>query len=238
MGRTGTEDRQHPSDRRGPGPGRQGVRAAAQAEPGRARGRGDPQLPGLDPGAPVGARDGGQPGCGARRGGPRRGALRTRGGQGADTGPHRGALAGGEAAGTDPVSGGAAGGGEDIAGAQHRAVSQAGVRAGEPWGRPRRGRDPRPPPHVCGRAARPRAPGDPQERLAQPGLPPRRGGQAGAGFPRGSRGGAARGPRSRTEPRLHRPLPGAGVRPLQRPLHRHRQHPGRDSGTRCATGWK
>ena len=59
----------------------------------------------------------------------------------------------------------------------------------------------------------------------EPGLPPGRGGQAGPRLPRrpgrGPSGGAGPG----AEPDLHRPLSGAGVRPLRRALHRHGQHP-------------
>ena len=92
----------------------------------------------------------------------------------------------------------------------------------------RRGRDPRPPPHVHRRAAREDHPVAQEGQLREPGLPARRGGQDVHRLPRRSLGGAARGARSRAELHLQRSLPGPGLRPLAGHVHHHRQHPARD----------
>ena len=47
---------------------------------------------------------------------------------------------------------GPAGHGQDLAGQEHRQGPGPRVRAGQPGRRARRGRDPRPPPHLCRRA--------------------------------------------------------------------------------------
>ena len=132
MGRTGEGHHTYSPARRGRGPGRARVRAAPQAQLRHPGGVRDPDLPGLDPGPPLGAGDAGQPGHRPCRHGAGGRALRAGGGQGADPGPHCGAFAGGAAAGADPVPGGPAGGGKDIAGPEHRALPSARVRAGQP----------------------------------------------------------------------------------------------------------
>jgi ATP-dependent Lon protease len=53
-----------------------------------------------------------------------------------------------------------------------------------------------------------------------------------------ARGGAARGARPGAEQDLHRPLPGAALRPLGGALHLHRQRPRPPCPRRCATGWR
>jgi hypothetical protein len=66
------------------------------------------------------------------------------------------------------------------------------------WRRPRRGRDPRPPPHLYRLAARQDRHQPEEGRALQPALPARRDRQARPGFPRRSRLGPARGARSRS----------------------------------------
>ena len=80
--------------------------------------------------------------------------------------------------------------------------------------RARRGRDPRPPPHVHRRAARQDHPVAEEGRLEQPGVPARRDRQDVDRLPRRPVGGAARGARPRAEPHVQRSLPRPRLRPL------------------------
>ena len=59
---------------------------------------------------------------------------------------------------------GPAGHGQDLAGQEHRQGPGPRVRPRQPGGRARRGRDPRPSPHLCRRLARARDPGNSQGR--------------------------------------------------------------------------
>ena len=59
---------------------------------------------------------------------------------------------------------GPAGHGQDVAGQEHRQGAGPRVRARQPGGRARRGRDPRPSPHLCRRLAGPGHPGNSQGR--------------------------------------------------------------------------
>ena len=98
------------------------------------------------------------------------------------------------------------------------------VRADQRRRRPRRGRDPRPPPHLHRRDA-----GDDHPRAArrgrqQPAADDRRDRQDGRRLPRRSVERDARGPRSRAEPVLPRPLPRPAVRSLERHVRDHREH--------------
>ena len=118
---------------------------------------------------------------------------------------------------------------QDVARALDRAGHGAQLRPRVARRRARRGRDPRPPAHLRRRhagsdRAEP-APGG----LAQPRLPARRDRQARRRLPRRSVVGAARGARSRAEPRLQRPLHRDPLRPLARDVHRDGQHPVDDS---------
>ena len=103
-----------------------------------------------------------------------------------------------------------------------RATGRKFVRA-EPRRRARRGRDPRPPPHLYRRAARQHHPVDPQGRDPQSGVDARRGRQARRRLPRRSVLGAARGARPRAELDLPRQLSRRRLRPVQGDVHRHRQ---------------
>ena len=106
----------------------------------------------------------------------------------------------------------------------HRRVgrprAQSRVRAHVARRRSRRGRDPRPPPHLHRRAAgTPRACAA-RRRDDEPGDPAGRGRQGRRGLARRSVGGAARGAGPRAERLVPRPLPGRRGRPLAGRLHR------------------
>ena len=104
--------------------------------------------------------------------------------------------------------------------------------------RPRRGRDPRPPPHLHRRAAGPARPRAAGRRDDEPGDPARRGRQGRRRLARRSVGGAARGARPGAEPLVPRPLPRRRARPLARSCSsRPRTSPTR-SPARCSTGWR
>ena len=101
-------------------------------------------------------------------------------------------------------------------------VTRAGRSRGR-WGasssdlgrrRPRRGRDPRPPPHLYRRAARHDHPCAARRREPQSGVHDRRDRQDGRGLPRRPGERDARGARPRAEPRLPRSLPRPAVRSL------------------------
>ena len=90
--------------------------------------------------------------------------------------------------------------------------------------RPRRGRDPRPPPHLHRLAAGQDHPVHEEGEVVQPALPPRRGGQDGRRLPGRSRLRPSRSTGSGTEQHLQRPLPGGRLRPLRRDVHHHGEH--------------
>ena len=104
--------------------------------------------------------------------------------------------------------------------------------------RPRRGRDPRPPPHLHRRPAGPPGPGASRRRNDEPGDHARRGRQGRRRLARRPVGGAARGAGPGAEPQLPRPLPGRRARPLRGAVHRHGEHRRDDSRRRCWTGWR
>ena len=126
--------------------------------------------------------------------------------------------------GADPLLRRPAGHGQDLAGQEHRQGAGARVRPDQPGRRPRRGRDPRPPPHLRRRDARPDHPGDPQGRDEQPGLHARRGRQARRRLPGRPLRRAAGGARPRAERHLPRPLPRRRFRPVEGDVHRHGEH--------------
>ena len=148
-------------------------------------------------------------------------------GAGGRPGDHR--LARGQGAGhgqgPDPALRRPAGRGQDVDRQVDRPVAGAEVRPRGPGRRPRRGRHPRPPPHLRRRHARPDHPGNEAGRHQEPRLPARRGRQARRlvpGRPGQRTAGSARpGP----ERHVHRPLPERAVRPQRGPLHRHGQLP-------------
>ncbi len=96
--------------------------------------------------------------------------------------------------------------------------------------RPRRVRDPRPPPHVHRLDAGHDPARDPRRRVVQSGLPDRRDRQDGRRLPRRPGVGDARGARSRAALELPRPLPRPPLRPLEGALHLHREHARHDPG--------
>ena len=104
--------------------------------------------------------------------------------------------------------------------------------------RPRRGRDPRPPPHLHRRDARARS----SARCATPSRTTRcccstRSTRWARDFRGDPASGAARGARPGAERDLPRPLPRPAVRPLEGPLHLHGEHARHDPAGRCSTAW-
>ena len=152
-----------------------------------------------------------------------RGPLRAREAEGAHPRVPRRAGAGREDEGPDPVPGRPARRRQDLARALDRARHRPRLRAHQPRRRARRGRDPRPPPHLHRRAAGQDHPGPQEGGLRQPDLPARRGRQDVDGLPRRPVVGAARGARPRAEPHLQRPLPRPRLRPVARHVRLHRE---------------
>ena len=97
------------------------------------------------------------------------------------------------------------------------------VRAHGARRRARRGRDPRPPPHLHRLDAGQGAAEPVEDRHQEPAVPARRDRQARHGLPRRSVVGAARGARSGAEPHLQRPLRRGRLRPVGHDVHRHLQ---------------
>ena len=125
--------------------------------------------------------------------------------------------------GPDPVLRRTARRGQDVAGPLDCHVARPQVRACIAWRHARRSRDPRAPPHVHRRAARPDHPGAPPRGNEESGVHPRRDRQAGVRFPRRSGVGAAGGPGPGTELRVPRSLSRRALRSLRGALHHHRQ---------------
>ena len=177
---------------------------------------------------PVAEEDQGEPRSQARRGGPQRGPLRPR----EDQGPHprvpRRPRPGQEAEGDDPHLLRTSGRRQDVAGQVDRARDEPQVRPAVARRRARRGRNPRPPPHLHRRVPRPDHPDDEEGRLDEPGVPARRSRQDVDGLPRRPVGGAARGARPGTEQRVPRSLPRRRVRPVERDVHLHGQRAAHD----------
>ena len=127
---------------------------------------------------------------------------------------------------TDPALRRPAGRRQDVDRQVDRARDGPQVRAHLARRRARRGRHPRPPPHLRRCHAGPHHPGHEAGRHQEPRLPARRGGQAGRVVPGRSGGGAARGARSGAERLLHRSLSRRAVRPERGAVHRHGElHP-------------
>ena len=158
--------------------------------------------------------------------------------QGAHPRVPRGAGAHEEAQGPDPLLRRPARRRQDEPREEHRARDGPQVRAPVARRRARRGRDPRPPPHVHRRAARQAHPVAEEGRHEQPGLPARRDRQDVDRLPRRSGGGAARGARPRAEPRVQRSLPRSRLRPLRRDVHHDGEHAAAASRCRCRTAWR
>ena len=179
-------------------------------------------------GLPVGRRLDGQPRPRAGPEDPRRGPLRPREGQGADPRVPRRPEARARLEGADPLLRRPARRRQDLARPLDRARPRPEVRAALARRRPRRGRDPRPPPDVRRRAARADHPGPLAGRHVEPGLHARRGRQDRRRLPRRPVVGAPRGPRPGAEQDLPRPLPRRELRPLEGPLHHDGERPRHD----------
>ena len=106
----------------------------------------------------------------------------------------------------------------------------ARVRPHQPRRPARRGRDPRPPPHLHRRPAGTDRPRPARRRDDEPGDPLRRGRQGRRRLARRPVGGAAGGARPGSEPLVPRPLPRRRGRPLRGRLHRHREPRRHDPG--------
>ena len=131
-------------------------------------------------------------------GNPGRRPLRPGKGQGAHRRVSRGAAARRQAQGADPVPGRPPGRGQDLARPVDRARDQPQILAHVAGRRARRGRDPRPPPHLYRLHAGQVAAEHDRSRRAQSAVPARRSRQDGTGFPRRSGFRAAGGARSRS----------------------------------------
>ena len=119
---------------------------------------------------------------------------------------------------------------QDVAGALDRRVARPQVRARVARRHARRGRDPRPPPHLHRRAARPDHPGAAARRVEEPGLHPRRDRQARLRLPRRSLVGAARSARSGAEQHVPRSLSRRAVRSVRGAVHHDGQRARSGSG--------
>ena len=160
---------------------------------------------------------------------PERGPLRPREDQGTHPRVPGRARARQEAEGDDSHARRPSGRRQDVARQVDRARDEPQVRAPVARRRARRGRDPRPPPHLHRRVPRPDHPDDEEGRHDEPGLPARRSGQDVDGLPRRPVGGAARGARPGAEPHVPRSLPRRRVRPVERDVHLHGQRAAHDS---------
>ena len=162
----------------------------------------------------VGEEDQDQARPGLRRAGAQRRPLRPREGQGPHPRVPRGAAARRQGQGADPVPGRASGRRQDLARPERGARDRAQVRPHGARRRARRGRDPRPPPHLHRLDAGQGAAEPDQDRHAQSAVPARRDRQARHGFPRRPVVGAARSARPGAEPHLQRPLRRGRLRPV------------------------
>ena len=127
---------------------------------------------------------------------------------------------------------------QDVARQVDRARHRPQVRARLARRRARRGRDPRPPPHLHRRAARQDHPVDEEGRLGQPGLPARRGRQDVDRLPRRSVVGAARGARSRAEQRPSTTTTSTSTTTSRRSCSSPRRTPSSASRGRSRIAWR
>ena len=165
-------------------------------------------------GLPWGKKTQAQEGHRQGAGGPRRGSLRAGKGQGPDRRVSRGAGAHQQAEGADPVPRRPSRRGQDQPRQVDRQGDRARIRAPVAGRRARRGRNPRPPPHLHRLAAGQDRHQPAQGRDSEPAVPARRDRQARPGFPRRSGVGAARGARPRAERQVPGPLPRTRLRPV------------------------
>ena len=208
-----------------------GARAARADGRGERRVLDDPHLPRLADRRAVGRalRRAARPGRRPR--GARRRPRRPRGRQGPDHRVHRGArrcarsagCRGGQGRRSDPHPDRPSRHRQDLDRRVDRPRDRARVRPHVARRRPRRGRDPRPPPHLHRRPSGPPGAGAARRRDDEPGDPARRGRQGRRRLARRPQLGPARGARPGPEPLLPRSLPRRRARPLAGPVHRHRE---------------
>ena len=123
----------------------------------------------------------------------------------------------------DPVLCRPAGRGQDLARPKYCQGARAQVRARVAGRSARRGRDPRPPPHLYRRASGQHHPGAQKSRYARLRDDARRDRQGRHRHARRPLGGAARSPRPGAEQQLPRQLPRGALRSVARAVHHHRQ---------------
>ena len=128
--------------------------------------------------------------------------------------------------------------GQDLAGPVDRLGHGAQVPPHQPGRHARRGRDPRPSPHLHRRPARPDHPGPAPRGEQEPGVHARRGRQAGRRLPRRPGVGPARGAGPRAEQHLQGPLHRPAVRPVARCCSSPPPTCSTPSRPRCATAWR
>ena len=230
---------------RGVGDARRRPRAGrARARAPRADGRelrrvlDDPHLPRVAGLGAVGRALRGAARPGARPRGARRRPRRPRRRQGADHRVHRGPQAaqgarhrrGGPRRGRDPHPDRPSRHRQDLDRRVDRPRDRARVRPHVAGRRPRRGRDPRPPPHLHRRAAGAPRPRPARRRDDEPGDHARRGRQGRRRLARRPELGPARGARPGAEPLVPRPLPRRRARPLRGAVHRHGERRRDDPG--------
>ena len=206
------------------------ARPAREAPARRGRVRRHPHVPGVADLRALDGGDRGRPRPRDRAGHPRRGPLRPGQGQGADPRAPRRAEAHQQAFRPDPVLRRPTRRRQDIPGPVDRAGTGAQVRPYLGGRRPRRVRDPRPPPHLRRGDAGHDHPRPARRGHEEPGLHDRRDRQDGRRLARRPLERDARGARPGPELELPRPLPRPSVRPLAGALHLHREPARADSG--------
>ena len=195
------------------------------------RGHRQPQLSRRPARPALGQEVEGQEGHRRGPGDPRRGPLRAREGQGPDRRISRRPGPDQQAEGADPVPRRPSRGRQDLARPLDRPGDRPRVRPPVAGRSARRGRDPRPPPHLYRLAARQDRLEPEEGRHLEPALPARRDRQARPGFPRRSRLGPARGARSGAEFEVPGPLSRDRLRPLRRHVRHHGEHDGHASAS-------
>ena len=170
--------------------------------------------------------------------GARRRSFGPREGQGSHPRIPRGAQAEPGRQGTDPLLRRASRRRQDVAGALDRGVARPQVRPRVARRHARRSGNPRPPPDLHRRAARPDHSGPAPRRVEEPGVHPRRDRQARLRLPRRPVVGAARGARSGAEQHVPRSLSRRAVRSVGGAVHHHGERPRSGAAGAAGTAWR
>ncbi len=236
--RAAREDREGRPAQGSQGEGRPGAQAPGGHAAGLGRGHGLPQLHRLAGLRSLAQEEQGEEGSRPRRDGAQRGPLRP----GEDQGPHPRVPGRAPARRADQeldhLLRRPSGRRQVVARQVDRPGHGPQVRPPVAGRRARRGGDPGPPPDLHRRLPGPDHPDDAQGRDHQPHLPARRGRQDVHGLPGRPVGRPAGGAGPRAERRLHGPLPGRGLRPLEGHVHRHGQRDPLHSGAAARTAWR